>query len=136
MALAERAQRQKQGYELDYSEMLRQAYYDCIVALNAPVSDSMPIPSIGNVFQQRVAFDRFEGCVDILKHMILDSLKDDKYKEDIAPTIKTTKKDDGWEEKTMKKTVPRSPNEIFHAITELFNRKGILKELRAELGHV
>lgn len=100
----------KAPWELDYNDLLRQAYYDCIVALNSPFNQAYSNEGM-NLMQSTVAWDRFEGCVLILNAMIHDEDKDSTFKE---KTEKLGEKDS---------------LDLFHEITELFKRNNIYKVL-------
>lgn len=120
---------QKPAYELDYNEQLRQAYYDCVVSLNS--LETLQFSSDGvSTFQNQVAIGRFCGTVDILSHMIIDSLKDEKFKKIVPENDGST-----WdpEERSQSYTIAL---QRFHAITELFNRQNIFKGARGFSGRV
>jgi hypothetical protein len=110
----------KPPYELDYNDQLRQAYYDCVVSLNS--LETVQFSSEGvSTFQNQVSIGRFCGTVDILNHMIIDSLKDDEFKK-IIPDNNGSSWDSEEREESYSKAL-----KYFHAITELFNRKKIFK---------
>jgi len=141
MMAQEQRFKQKQPYELDYSDLLRQAYWNCIMAYNQ--LETFAMGSDGkNMMKQELSEQRFDGTVSILDAMILDNLKDDTYRKDVADLEWTEEeqyeesgyhysKAEAWKTRTVKHSRERSSHEIFKAVTELFNRKGILKEIVA-----
>jgi len=124
-----RGERQTQPYELDYNDQLRQAYYDCVVSLNSLETIQFSANGI-SAFQNQVAITRFSGTVDILASMIVDSQKDDEYRK-VVPDDDGTSYDPDNPNAGYKKALQQ-----FHAITELFYRKKILKGPRGFSGRV
>lgn len=113
----------KQPYELDYSDHLRQAYYDCVVSLNALETMTRNIPGAGiNEMFNKVSHDRFNGTVDILYAMILDSVKDDDF---TAAYGKLKEKDDF-----------QFHLHLFHILTELLNRQNVFKGKSVDFGRI
>jgi hypothetical protein len=124
-----RGERQTQPYELDYNDQLRQAYYDCVVSLNSLETVQFSAQGI-STFQNQVAITRFSGTVDILASMIVDNQKDDDYRK-VVPDEDGFSFDPDNPVQGYRQALVR-----FHAITELFYRKKILKGPRGFSGRV
>lgn len=113
-----------QPFELDYNEQLRQAYYDCVVALNALETRQFSFEGMSG-FENTVSFPRFIGCVNILSWMITEETKDADYKKEVP-------NGDGikYDSETIDQAYHQA-GQRFHAISELFNRKKIFKPAKA-----
>jgi len=147
MSFQKETPKQRQPYELDYNEQLRQAYFDCVVSLNA-LESLQASQGDTSIFRNEVSWARFHGTVAILHAMILDSMKDEQYMKDIAPrTLERMVKvenqpdkynhlpQDRYSMRTERYEVLVEPMDMFHAITELFHRVGVFKE-RGFVGHL
>lgn len=105
--------REKAPYELDYSDLLRQAYWNCVISLNSPFTSAVNVEGI-SMMESKVSTERFVGCVLILDSMIIDKDKDEGFNEALE---KVNGKDFEYEDALV----------LFHEITELFQRKNIYK---------
>jgi hypothetical protein len=137
---------------MDYNDMLRQAYYDCIVSLNSFQAESLGAGSQGvnvSTFDAKVAWERFDGCVEILLAMITEDQKDATFKQNLQPgKVKLTKirkiAADFWsthgsqktEEYEAEETRAKNSLEVFHEITELFKRTGLWHIKSAFMGRL
>lgn len=127
---------------LDFNEHLRNAYWNAENSLNLFQASGgtafIGAPELGSRFESKIAWEKFEGNVDILAAMIKGTPTlntDETFKKACLVTVTRVKEKnpdylhDGRTPEfieTETKEKPR-PLDVFQAITELFHRKLIFK---------